>query len=259
MKRARSFRTCVVLLLSLSLLLAMASVTSLSKQDKTALHRPASRRESHWLHLPYVAKNWPPAETPAPTGTATPTPTTTPTASTTPTMTPTVPSLLPGDILTRDDDLISFMDTHDAIYAGDGQIIDALPDGGVQYRSLEGFLADAHDYVIAQRLATWSEEVTQGAIDYAVVHIGTPYDYAYFGGKDTENRMYCSELVWRAYLSQGIDLDSNGGPWVWPGEIVRSPLLVEVDIELGPAALSGSSLAWASKGGSHVPESRHQW
>ncbi len=234
MKGVSPARKCAVLLLSLSLLLAMASMTSLSKQDTPALHRPASRREGHSLHLPYVAKNWLPAETPTPTATTTLTPTATATT------TPTVPSLLPGDILTRDDHLITFMEAHDAIYVGDGQIIDALPDGGVQYRSLEGFIADAHDYVIAQRLEAWSEEVAQGAVDYAVVHIGTPYDYAFFGGKDTEDSMYCSELVWRAYLSQGIDLDSNGGPWVWPGEIVRSPLLVDIDIELSPAAVSTS-------------------
>jgi cell wall-associated NlpC family hydrolase len=258
MKRVSPVRKCVVLLLSLSLLFAMASMKSVSKQGKIALTRPASRREGHWLHLPYVAKNWLPAETPASTVTPTPTPTTTPTPTATATTTPTAPSLLPGDILTRDDDLISFMEAHDAIYVGDGQIIDALPDGGVQYRSLEGFIADADDYVIAQRLAAWSEEVTQGALDYAVGHIGTPYDYAYFGGKDTEDSMYCSELVWRAYLSQGIDLDSNGGPWVWPGEIVRSPLLVEIDIDLGPAATSTSSVAWAANGGSHVSVARHQ-
>jgi uncharacterized protein YycO len=144
--------------------------------------------------------------------------------------------LLPGDILTRDDQLVTFMEAHDAIYVGSGRIIDALPDGGVQYRSLEAFIADAQDYVIAQRLEAYSKDIALGAVDYAVAHIDVPYDYGWFGGKDTEDQMYCSELVWRAYLAQGIDLDSNGGPWVWPGEIVQSPLLVQVDIALGPRA-----------------------
>ena len=123
------------------------------------------------------------------------------------------------------------MAAHDALYLGDGQIIDAMPEGGVQVRTLEGFVDDAGAYVIAHRLAEWSEPVAQGAVDYAIAHIGTPYDYIYFGGKDTEDVMYCSELVWRSYLSQGFDLDSNGGAWVWPDDIVNSPLLVEVDID----------------------------
>jgi hypothetical protein len=242
MKLPRLNGKCFLVLLALSLLLATVSVAGLSKKRSGGLQGHASKYVDHLVYLPFVANDWLPAATPTPTGTPTatftptPTLTSTPTATATPTATrtptPTVEALLPGDILTRDDQLITFMEAHDAMYVGNGQIIDSLPEGGVQYRSLEGFVADADDYVIAHRLADWSAEVAQGAIDYAIAHIGTPYDYSFFGGKDTEDKMYCSELVWRAYLSQGIDLDSNGGPWVWPGEIVRSPLLVEVDVGL---------------------------
>jgi cell wall-associated NlpC family hydrolase len=143
-------------------------------------------------------------------------------------------ALRPGDILTRDSTWISFMPAHDALYAGDGLIIDSTDQGGVQYRSLAGFIADADDYVVAHRLKDWSEEVAQGALQYAIAHIGTPYDFNFFGGKDTEDKMYCSELVWRSYLSQGFDLDSDPFPWVWPSDIVHSPLLVEVNAGLSP-------------------------
>jgi uncharacterized protein YycO len=114
---------------------------------------------------------------------------------------------------------------------------------------MQGFIDDADDYVVAHRLKDWSEEVAQGALQYAIDHIGTPYDFAFFGGKDTEDKMYCSELVWRAYLSQGFDLDSNAGWWplsnsdrfVWPDEIMASPLLVEVNAGLSPGGTSASA------------------
>lgn len=246
----------LALVLTLSLVLVTGSTAGLDNV------RSSGDQVAHLALLPFVVRNWlaVPTLTPAATFTATltrtVTPTGTPTATAThshtptlaatatrtptatipptatPTLTPVTPSLRLGDILTRDDDLISFMAAHDALYMGDGQIIDAMPEGGVQVRTLEGFIADSGDYVIAHRLAEWSDALAQGAVDYAIAHIGTPYDYDYFGGKDTEDVMYCSELVWRAYLSQGIDLDSNAGAWVWPDDIVSSPLLVEVDVQL---------------------------
>jgi hypothetical protein len=180
-----------------------------------------------------------PEQTSTPTATLVPTPTGTPTVTPTPTLTP--EALRPGDILTRDSRWISFMPAHDALYVGNGQIIDSTDRGGVQYRTLAGFVDDADDYVVAHRLKDWSEAVAQGALDYAIAHIGTPYDYAFFGGKNTEDKMYCSELVWRSYLSQGVDLDSNQGLWVWPNEIVASPLLVEVKAGLSPGSSSTST------------------
>jgi cell wall-associated NlpC family hydrolase len=245
----------LALALTLSLVLVTVSTAGLDNAQSTR------NQAAYSAFLPFVVSNWLPAptftptttctaartrtatptgmptvtptysRTPALTATATATPTPTSAPTSTPTLTPIAPSLRQGDILTRDDELISFMGAHDALYLGEGQIIDAMPEGGVQVRTLEGFVDDAGAWVIAHRLAQWSEIVAQGAVDYAIAHIGTPYDYSYFGGKDTEDVMYCSELVWRAYLSQGIDLDSNGGVWVWPDDIANSSLLVEVGID----------------------------
>ncbi len=246
----------LVLLLALSLVLVTVSIAGLDNVHSII------DQSAYSAFLPCVLRNWlpvatltpttistatltgtatptgtptvtaTPSHTPTLTATATPTATYTVTPTSTPTPTPIAPSLRQGDILTRDADLIPFMGAHDALYLGDGQIIDALPEGGIQVRTLEGFVADSGAYVIAHRLVEWSEAVAQGAVDYAIAHIGTPYDYNYFGGKDTEDVMYCSEMVWRAYLSQGIDLDSNGGAWVWPDDIVNSPLLVEVELDI---------------------------
>ena len=239
---------CLVLVVGLGVL-GRVSMASLSMQQWTEWTSYAAQAD-YSIHVPFAAHNWSPTTTPVPTRTptvsATPSPTGTPTETRTPTPTrtpsPTPEALRPGDIVSRDGAWIGFdILAHDALYVGDGQIIDSIPEGGVQYRSLEGFIADADEYVGAHRLKDWSAEVAQGALDYAVAHIGTPYDYFFFGGKDTQDSMYCSELVWRAYLSQGFDLDSNGGPWVWPGEIVASPLLVEVNAGLSPAASAVSS------------------
>ncbi|AKK03116.1 hypothetical protein [Corynebacterium epidermidicanis] len=58
----------------------------------------------------------------------------------------------------------------------------------------------------------------------------TPYDANPFVNKGSSSDDYaklnCSELVWRAYHAySGIDLDSNGGPGVWPKDIVNSGYL----------------------------------
>lgn len=41
---------------------------------------------------------------------------------------------------------------------------------------------------------------------------------------------HCSHLVWQAFRSFGIDIDSNGGILVTPKDIVRSPLLEVVQV-----------------------------
>lgn len=135
--------------------------------------------------------------------------------------------LRPGDILTRDGWPITFMAMHQALYVGEGRIIDSQPPAGVQYRRLEDF-ADAAEFLRVHRLKNWSMAQATAALSKAVSYIDTPYDFDWLAGKDTEDRVYCSELVWRAYLDQGIGLDSNGGDRVRPGEVIDSPWLVEV-------------------------------
>jgi len=236
MTRRKWIVCCVLVLLAASLLAQTASTESGATSQGSTKVEPARIDANRLIYLPLAVKEL--VRTVTPTPTSTPTATTTPTPTATPTTTP--EALRPGDILTRDSRWISFMPAHDALYAGNGLIIDSTDHGGVQYRSFAGFVEDADDYVVVHRLKEWSEDVAQGALQYAIDHIGTPYDFAFFGGKNTEEKMYCSELVWRSYLSQGYDLDSNGGLWVWPGEIVASDLLVEVNAGLSPGG-SGAS------------------
>jgi len=245
--RERIIRGLLLLLAATVMLQAVSMASGVAGWSGGETLR-ADEDAEHFVYLPLALRELvrtvtpTPEQTATPTATLTPTATGTPTATSTPTATPTSTpeALRPGDILTRDSGWISFMPAHDALYAGDGLIIDSTDQGGVQYRSLAGFIEDADDYVVAHRLKEWSEEVAQGVLDYAIAHIGTPYDFNFFGGKDTEDKMYCSELVWRSYLSQGYDLDSDPFPWVWPSDIVASPLLVEVNAGLSPGGSSAS-------------------
>lgn len=59
------------------------------------------------------------------------------------------------------------------------------------------------------------------AADRAYSYRGKGYNYNFAGNKNVNGKtMNCSQLVWAAYKStSGIDLDSNGGPGVYPSNI----------------------------------------
>ncbi|NUT52942.1 MAG: hypothetical protein HOV94_37490 [Saccharothrix sp.] len=59
------------------------------------------------------------------------------------------------------------------------------------------------------------------AANYAYNELrGRPYDGDFTKNKiNTTWGLNCSELVWRAYKAAGIELDSNGGPAVYPDNI----------------------------------------
>jgi cell wall-associated NlpC family hydrolase len=130
--------------------------------------------------------------------------------------------------------------THAGIYVGDGVVTESYPTGlsspypGVTTRRLEddtGFWK-AEDWAILSPVAT--EVQRRAASTYAMQQAGKPYNYNY-PDKETEGSFYCSELVWRAYQTQGIDLDSNfsalnavlewKGPW---GIVVGAAILAAV-------------------------------
>lgn len=59
------------------------------------------------------------------------------------------------------------------------------------------------------------------AVAYAKKQLYKPYNSSFFD-KTRTDAFYCSQIVWRAYKSQGIDLDKNGGKAVWPTDLVSS-------------------------------------
>lgn len=63
------------------------------------------------------------------------------------------------------------------------------------------------------------------AVSYAESKLYAPYNFSFYNKTNT-TAFYCSQIVWRAWKQQGIDLDYNGGKAVWPGDLDKSPKLV---------------------------------
>lgn len=66
------------------------------------------------------------------------------------------------------------------------------------------------------------------AANYAYSSLrGKAYDLDFANNKNNgTGALNCSELVWRAYKHAGIELDSNGGPGVYPNNIKDDPSTV---------------------------------
>lgn len=59
------------------------------------------------------------------------------------------------------------------------------------------------------------------ARDYAYRQMGKPYSV--FAAKTDLRSFYCSKLAWVAWRNtSGLDLDADGGFWVWPVDLVNS-------------------------------------
>jgi len=57
--------------------------------------------------------------------------------------------------------------------------------------------------------------------DYALRQLGKPYSLV--ATKTDIRSFYCSKLPWAAYrFVTGVDLDANGGIWVWPVDLLNS-------------------------------------
>ncbi|MHB1136559.1 MAG: hypothetical protein ACYCXR_06635 [Coriobacteriia bacterium] len=59
-----------------------------------------------------------------------------------------------------------------------------------------------------------------GVVSYCSLQRGEPYNI--FSSKTDYGRWYCSKLPWVAWrLKTGVDLDADGGYWVWPVDLVN--------------------------------------
>ena len=151
-----------------------------------------------------------------------------------PAISPQVDLLQPGDIL--------FVDLykgwshggywdHLALYMGEGAVVEATYNGGVCYTPVEAFLErDEPADISAKRLKEmpFREEIIHQAIEYALEQVGKPFDFtatATFPLKINEEKQHCAEVIWRAYKSAGVDLDSDNGVLLYPDDIYYSPRL----------------------------------
>lgn len=128
---------------------------------------------------------------------------------------------------------------HSGIYIGNNTLIEA--NGAVRYRNYSLF----HEYaknLVFLRVKTANESQRNAAVAWAKSKIGLPYqgffDYPWFGLKiahtdrrfPTANELYCMELLWAAYYTQGIDIDRNG--WKFPCWVDGNDILYDDDIEI---------------------------
>ena len=123
---------------------------------------------------------------------------------------------------------------HLALYVGEqpyAGVIEATYNLGVYYTPLPVFLErDQPVDITVRRLKDipGREEKIQKVIDYAMAQVGKPFDFtatATVPLKVNEQNLHCAEVIWRAYLAAGIDLDSNDGLFLYPDDIYYSPKL----------------------------------
>ncbi len=72
--------------------------------------------------------------------------------------------------------------------------------------------------VAAVRVKGWTAEAARKAVEYCQPFIGA--DYSVFTGKENENLWYCSKIVYKAWQSQGVDLEpTKWDAWVTPTDL----------------------------------------
>lgn len=73
----------------------------------------------------------------------------------------------------------------------------------------------------ACRVSRATTEMKRRAINYSIDQLGEPYNWNFFN-KWATTTWYCSQLCWRAYYEQGIDLE-YGNPFViTPADLIKS-------------------------------------
>jgi cell wall-associated NlpC family hydrolase len=92
------------------------------------------------------------------------------------------------------------------------------PYNGVQYEKCAKYRLNDRAYAL--RVPT--EYGHRVAVrDWALRQLGKPYSV--FATKTDLSSFYCSKLAWAAYrYVSGVDLDADGGFWVWPIDLVNS-------------------------------------
>lgn len=109
---------------------------------------------------------------------------------------------------------------HSAIYYTKDRVVHA-PGTGQKSRSESANNRIGLKNGIQLQSVSTSQTNRNKAANYAYNNLrNKPYDLAFANNKKTISKLNCSGLVWNAYKkSVNIDLDSNGGPGVYPSNI----------------------------------------
>lgn len=143
---------------------------------------------------------------------------------------------------------------HTGIFFGDNQIVESYPESfwpvdtpGVVKRPIDqsGFW-QANDWVILRLKEQYNHYKGNHAAEYAKDKIGLRYNWD-FRDKEQTDSFYCTQLVWRAYKNQTVDLDSDASavgflkpilkPMVTPDDIFYSTYVDAVASRKGKRAI----------------------
>jgi cell wall-associated NlpC family hydrolase len=93
-----------------------------------------------------------------------------------------------------------------------------VPVNGVQHEKCSKYRS--YEWAWALRVpAEYGHRVS--VRNFAGKQLGKPYSV--LGAKTDLKSFYCSKLAWVAYHSvTGVDLDGDGGFWVWPADLILS-------------------------------------
>src|SRR3989338_6800310 len=122
---------------------------------------------------------------------------------------------------------------HSGIYNGSGQTIDSVFQGVVcqPIKYLYEPYGKPHYFRGAARVNAANNDQKQGAADFNSKEVGKPYGFPWSPHywNDGNETWYCSELVYKAYESQGIELADVFEPftpllpfWILPTELYNS-------------------------------------
>ena len=91
------------------------------------------------------------------------------------------------------------------------------PINGVQLEKARKY--QGYDYAYGLWVPT-KASFGSSVVSYAAAQAGEPYNIA--SSKTDYTKWYCSKLPWVGWkLKAGVDLDADGGYWVWPVDLVN--------------------------------------
>lgn len=146
----------------------------------------------------------------------------------------TVP-LKEGDIIVSPTTHFSFFRLGHASLVVNAQSGDMASSVGYMSESFKENISEITDRTSFIILRPKDKSKAAAAAEYAEQNLlGLPYSVSVgLTSKkfpDTPDRTNCSHLVWYAYKAQGIDLDQNGGPFVFPADMILSSDLEIVQV-----------------------------
>jgi len=77
---------------------------------------------------------------------------------------------------------------------------------------------------VIMRLNKTKKSQTEKITSFAIKQIGKPYNY-YYIDKENSKSYYCSQLVWRAFLEGGVNIDANNDEYNDYGIVLASDIL----------------------------------